>query len=76
MPATYPYRYETRLIASQTDLRAMAKKLKISYGSLLDMNPELQRGMTPPGKHALRVPAAIAQSTDSNQEPSTVTNNQ
>ena len=76
MPATYPYRYETRLIASQTDLRAMAKKLKISYGSLLDMNPELQRGMTPPGKHALRVPAAIAQSTDSNQEPNTVTNNQ
>src|SRR5215216_5656835 len=76
MPATYPYRYETRMIASQTDLRAMAKKLKISYGSLLDMNPELQRGMTPPGKHALRVPATIAQSIDSSQEPNAAANNQ
>jgi membrane-bound lytic murein transglycosylase D len=76
MPATYPYRYETRMIASQTDLRAMAKKLKISYGSLLDMNPELQRGMTPPGKHTLRVPAAIAQSSSTIEEASTVTNNQ
>jgi membrane-bound lytic murein transglycosylase D len=76
MPATYPYRYETRMIASQTDLRPLAKKLKISYGSLLDMNPELQRGMTPPGKHTLRIPAAIAKSVDSSQEPNTVTTNQ
>lgn len=76
MPATYPYRYETRMVAGQTDLRPLAKRLKISYGSLLDMNPELQRGMTPPGKHALRVPAAIAKSTDPGEEPNTVTSNQ
>ena len=76
MPATYPYRYETRMIASQTDLRPLAKKLKISYGSLLDMNPELQRGMTPPGKHTLRIPATIAKSVDPSEEPNTVTSNQ
>jgi peptidoglycan lytic transglycosylase D len=76
MPATYPYRYETRMIASQTDMRSLAKKLKISYGSLLEMNPELQRGMTPPGKHNLRIPATMAKSTDSSDEPNTVTSNQ
>jgi len=30
----------------------------------LEMNPELQRGVTPPGKHALRVPAALATKSD------------
>ncbi|MFP5263954.1 MAG: lytic transglycosylase domain-containing protein [Blastocatellia bacterium] len=76
MPATYPYRYETRMIASQTDLRPLAKKLRIPYGSLLDMNPELQRGMTPPGKHTLRVPATIAKSTEAAEDPGAATNNQ
>jgi membrane-bound lytic murein transglycosylase D len=76
MPATYPYRYETRMIASQTDLRSMAKKLKVSYGSLIEMNPELQRGMTPPGKHTLRIPATIAQSTGLSEERRTATNNE
>jgi membrane-bound lytic murein transglycosylase D len=59
MPHAYPYKYETRMVASQTDLRPLAKKLKISYGSLLDLNPELQRGMTPPGKHVIRIPASL-----------------
>jgi membrane-bound lytic murein transglycosylase D len=58
-PHAYPYKYETRMVASQTDLRPLAKKLKISYGSLLDLNPELQRGMTPPGKHVIRIPASL-----------------
>ncbi len=60
MPRAYPYRYETRMVASQTDLRPLAKKLKVSYGTLLDLNPELQRGVTPPGKHVIRIPAAMA----------------
>jgi hypothetical protein len=37
----------------------LAKKLNISYSSLIDLNPELQRGITPPGKHLLRIPAAV-----------------
>lgn len=59
LPPAYPYRYETRMITNQTELRPLAKKLKVSYGTLLEMNPELQRGVTPPGKHALRVPAVL-----------------
>ncbi len=76
VPPTYPYRYQTRLVASQTDLRPLAKKLKISYGSLLDLNPELQHGVTPPGKHTIRIPAALAtKSAEATVEPSPVTNN-
>jgi membrane-bound lytic murein transglycosylase D len=59
MPPAHPYRYETRAIAAQTDLRPLSKKLKVSYGALLEMNPELQRGVTPPGKHIIRIPAAL-----------------
>jgi membrane-bound lytic murein transglycosylase D len=58
LPAAYPYRYETRTITTQTNLRPLAKKLNLSYGALLDMNPELQRGITPPGKHIIRIPAS------------------
>jgi membrane-bound lytic murein transglycosylase D len=77
MPATYPYRYETRTVASQTDLRPLAKKLKISYGTLLDLNPELQRGVTPPGKHLIRIPAALAvKAADETTEPGAVSNDQ
>lgn len=58
MPTAYTPKYETRAIAQQTDLRPLAKKLNVSYSSLLDLNPELQRGITPPGKHLLRIPSA------------------
>jgi membrane-bound lytic murein transglycosylase D len=76
LPAAYPYRYQTRLVASQTDLRPLAKKLKISYGALLELNPELQRGVTPPGKHTIRIPAALATKTaEAAAEPAAVTNN-
>ena len=57
MPPAYTYRYSTQTITSQTALKPLAKKLKVSYGTLLDLNPELQRGMTPPGKHLIRIPA-------------------
>jgi membrane-bound lytic murein transglycosylase D len=76
LPPAYPYRYETRWIAKQTDLRPLAKKLNISYGALLELNPELQRGTTPPGKHALRIPAAATPKADATEEPAAVTSNQ
>ena len=59
MPPAYSPKYETQAISKQTDLRPLAKKLNISYGSLIDLNPELQRGVTPPGKHVLRIPASL-----------------
>lgn len=59
MPAAYPYRYETRTITAQTELKPLAKKLKVSYGALIELNPELQRGVTPPGKHVIRIPAEL-----------------
>jgi membrane-bound lytic murein transglycosylase D len=75
LPAAYPYRYQTRLVASQTDLRPLAKKLKVSYGTLLDLNPELQRGVTPPGKHTIRIPVAMAAKASDVTPESTVTTN-
>ncbi|MFY9554921.1 MAG: lytic transglycosylase domain-containing protein [Blastocatellia bacterium] len=76
LPAAYPYRYQTRLIASQTELRPLAKKLNVSYGSLLELNPELQRGVTPPGKHTIRIPAALAaKANDATTESVPITNN-
>jgi membrane-bound lytic murein transglycosylase D len=59
MPPAFNAKYEMRAIAKQTDLRPLAKKLNISYSSLLDLNPELQHGVTPPGKHIIRVPAIL-----------------
>lgn len=76
LPPAYPYRYETRWVAKQTDLRPLAKKLNISYGALLELNPELQRGSTPPGKHALRIPAASTAKTETSEEPAAANNPQ
>src|SRR5262245_42086220 len=58
LPPAYRERYGTQLVAKQTDLRTLAKKIGVSYTTLLDLNPSLQRGVTPPGKHVLRVPSA------------------
>ena len=44
---------------SPGDFGWLAKQMNLSYGTLLDLNPELQRGMTPPGKHIIRIPAAM-----------------
>jgi membrane-bound lytic murein transglycosylase D len=65
MPAPVTFRYATQTIASQTALKPLAKKLKVSYGSLLDLNPELQRGVTPPGKHIIRIPAQLVEKRES-----------
>lgn len=61
MPPAYTPKYQTQAIAKQTDLRPLAKKLNITYGTLMDLNPELQRGITPPGKHVLRIPASLVE---------------
>jgi membrane-bound lytic murein transglycosylase D len=63
LPPAFSSKYETQAIAKQTDLRPLAKKLNVSYGALLDLNPELQHGITPPGKHIIRVPADLAVKT-------------
>jgi membrane-bound lytic murein transglycosylase D len=62
VPQSAKLEYETRLINKQTDLRPLAKKLKVSYSSLIDLNPELQHGITPPGKHYIRIPAGLSSS--------------
>jgi membrane-bound lytic murein transglycosylase D len=59
VPPALSYRYTTHAIAKQTDLKALAKKLKVSYGELVDMNPELQHGVTPPGSHLVKIPARL-----------------
>ena len=61
MPPAYSPKFQTQAIAKQTDLRPLAKKLNIPYGSLIDLNPELHRGVTPPGKHVLRIPASLVE---------------
>ena len=76
VPPASQYRYETRMIASQTDLHPLAKKLKISYGALLELNPELQRGMTPPGKHIIRIPASLVSKSMGSDQPDTTANNE
>jgi len=38
------------------------------------LNPELQHGVTPPGKHTIRVPAALATKAEAAVEPATVSN--
>jgi len=77
LPAAYPYRYQTRMVAGQTDLRPLAKSLKVSYNTLLDLNPELQRGVTPPGKHVIRIPAAMAvKATEAASESLPLSNDQ
>jgi membrane-bound lytic murein transglycosylase D len=70
IPPAYRERYVTQMVAKQTDLRALAKKMGVSYSSLLDLNPALQRGVTPPGKHLLRIPSAEPE-TETNQAADT-----
>jgi membrane-bound lytic murein transglycosylase D len=71
IPPPYRGRYGTQLVAKQTDLRSLAKKMGVSYSSLLDLNPSLQRGVTPPGRHLLRVPTAEAEADPSEPQPQT-----
>jgi membrane-bound lytic murein transglycosylase D len=69
IPKAYRERYGTQLVAKQTDLRVLAKKIGVSYTSLQDLNPSLQRGVTPPGRHVLHVPSAEAESEGAEVQP-------
>jgi len=69
VPPAYHERYVTRMISSQTDLRPLARRLKLPYGAVLDLNPELQRGVTPPGKHTIRLPARSGSGGDATTSP-------
>ena len=71
--------FAQRMITDHTAVNkqagALAKKLKVSYSTLLDLNPELQRGVTPPGKHVIRIPAAMAaKATDATAESAPIIN--
>jgi membrane-bound lytic murein transglycosylase D len=48
--------YDVATIPSQTDLDVAAELCGTSAEYLRDLNPELRRGMTPPGTHRLRIP--------------------
>src|SRR5215472_11340437 len=69
IPAAYRERYATQLVAKQTDLRVLAKKIGVPYTSLQDLNPSLQRGVTPPGRHMLHVPSAEAEPDAAEAQP-------
>jgi len=69
VPPSYSYKYEAQAIAKQTDLHQLAKKLKVSYSTLADMNPELQHGVTPPGKHIIRIPLGEKPASASPEQP-------
>jgi membrane-bound lytic murein transglycosylase D len=68
MPPSYQYKYDTHSISKQTDLRPLAKKLKVAYSELQDLNPELQRGVTPPGTHIVRIPPGLATPRQNNSQ--------
>ncbi len=58
-----PYVYETVAVERQTRLSVVARHAGVSETALKDLNPELLRGMTPPGRYILRVPPGLGAST-------------
>jgi membrane-bound lytic murein transglycosylase D len=51
------WNYDTFELNSQLDLRVAASLLDLPYDTLRDLNPELKRGITPPGSYSLRLPS-------------------
>jgi membrane-bound lytic murein transglycosylase D len=51
--------YETVEISLRADLRRLASLLEVDAGSLVELNPALRRGATPPRAYPLRVPAGV-----------------
>lgn len=58
-----PLEYETMTLATSTDLEIIARFCDISYRELKELNPELKRWCTPPGKnnYQIRVPLGSAE---------------
>jgi len=56
-----PLSFEVVTIEKQVGLGAITKELKISEGSLSDLNPELRLEVTPPTRYSLRIPPALSE---------------
>jgi len=58
-----PYAYETVDVDRMTSLAVLARAAGTSVDTLKDLNPELLRASTPPGRYGLRVPPGLSQIT-------------
>ena len=58
-----PYVFETVTIERQTSLAVIARLAGTDVGTLRELNPELLRATTPPGRYTLRVPPNMAAPT-------------
>ncbi len=55
-PSDMPLLFAKVEVESQTNLYMLAEKLDIDVKNLIELNPALKVGMTPPGKYTIRVP--------------------
>lgn len=58
-----PYAYETVEVDKMTSLSVLARYAETDANMLKELNPELLRATTPPGRYALRVPPGASQIT-------------
>ena len=58
-----PYAFETVDIERQTSLTVIARLAGTDVATLRELNPELLRATTPPGRYTLRVPPTMAAPT-------------
>lgn len=56
IPALTPYVFETVEVDHMTSLAVLARYAGTDVDSLKELNPELLRGSTPPGRYVLKVP--------------------
>lgn len=58
-----PYAYETVEVDRMTSLAVLARYAGTDVDSLRELNPELLRSSTPPGRYSLRVPPGLGGAT-------------
>ncbi|BDU72253.1 LysM peptidoglycan-binding domain-containing protein [Mesoterricola silvestris] len=58
-----PYAYETVEVDRMTSLAVLARYAGTDVDSLKELNPELLRASTPPGRYTLRVPPGLSGAT-------------
>ncbi len=58
-----PYAYETVEVDKMTSLSVLARYAETDVDVLKELNPELLRATTPPGRYSLRVPPGASQIT-------------
>lgn len=58
-----PYAYETVEVDRMTSLSVLARYAETDVNVLKELNPELLRATTPPGRYSLRVPPGASQIT-------------